>query len=299
MTRPAHVFIAAADAGYYGLLADMIASVRRHRGLEDAPFAVFDLGLEPGQRDALAAQDVELVVPEWHFGLGDRGFRRHELGLLVRPFLRDYLPGRQVYAWIDADTWLQDPAGFDRLLEGARARGFAIAHERERGYRFQAWLTAWIAKHFVLGCGALHGAWLLTRPHLNAGIFAATDAAPHWELWRRRYEAAIARTGRIAPYDQFTLNQAIWIDGPPTAILDPRDNWICDRGPPAWDAATGRFCKPYAPHEPLAILHLAGPAKRETYDLATLQGGTVRARLQYGWVRENLAGVRPVAGAPA
>ena len=290
MSRPDHVFIAAADAGYYGLLAEMLASVRRHRGLEEAPFAVFDLGLEPAQRAALASQGVELAMPEWHFGLDGSKFPRHELGLLVRPFLRDYLPGRRVYAWIDADTWLQDPAAFDRLLEGARGRGFAIAHERERGYRFQAWLVAWIAKHFVLGCGPLHGAWLLTKPHLNAGIFAATDAAPHWDLWRRRYEAAIARTGRVAPYDQFTLNQAIWIDAPPTAILDPRDNWICDRGPPMWDESRRSFCKPYAPHEALAILHLAGPAKRSSYRLRTRSGGEIEARLSYGWVSGHLLG---------
>ena len=181
MTKTDHVFIAATDAGYHGLLADMIASVRRHRGLEEAPFAVFDLGLDSVQRDALAGQGVELATPEWHFDLDGRGFPRHQLGLLVRPFLRDYFPGRRVYAWIDADTWLQDAAAFGRLIAGARDRGFAIAHERDRGYRFQAWLTAWIAKHFVLGCGPVHGARLLTKPHLNAGIFAATDTAPHWE----------------------------------------------------------------------------------------------------------------------
>ena len=296
MTKTDHIFIAAADAGYHRLLADMIASVRRHRGLEEAPFAVFDLGLEPVQRDALAGQGVELATPEWHFDLGGRGVLRHQLGLLVRPFLRDYFPGRRVYAWIDADTWLQDAAAFGRLIAGARDRGFAIAHERERGYRFQAWLTAWIAKHFVLGCGPVHGARLLTKPHLNAGIFAATDTAPHWELWRRRYQAAIARTGRIAPYDQFTLNQAIWIDGPPTTILDPRDNWICDRGPPVWDAGNRRFCKPYAPYEPLTILHLAGPAKRSSYRLRVRSGGEIEARLGYGWVVDHLlASATPAA----
>ena len=282
------VFIAAADHGYYPLLADMIASLRRHRGYEEAPLAVFDLGLAAAERAALAREEVMLLEPGWHFGLDGRGLPRHDLGLLVRPFLRDYLPGRALYAWIDADTWVQDPAALSRLLEGARARGMALVHERERGYRFQGWLLAWTAKHFVIGCGAVRGAWLLSRPHLNAGVFAAAADAPHWELWQRRFAAAVARTGRIAPYDQFSLNEAIYVDAPPLARLEPGDNWICDRGPPVWDEGAKRLCKPYPPYEPIAILHLAGPAKRAKYHLRTRNGSEVEARLSYRWVTDNL-----------
>jgi hypothetical protein len=183
---------------------------------------------------------------------------------------------------------VQDAAALSRLVEGARWRGMALVHERERGYRFQAWLLAWTAKHFLIGCGAVRGAWLLSRPHLNAGVFAAAADAPHWELWRRRFAEAVARTGRIAPYDQFTLNEAVYVDRPALARLEPVDNWICDRGPPVWDEAARRLCKPYAPYEPIAILHLAGPAKRSSYRLRTRAGGQLEARLSYRWVSENL-----------
>ncbi|MBL8701916.1 MAG: hypothetical protein JNK67_26270 [Alphaproteobacteria bacterium] len=287
------VLIAAADSGYYTLLLDMIESVRAQRGLEDAPIAVFDLGLDTLQRAALMREGIQLLAPHWHLGLDGRGLPTHHLGLLVRPFLRDYLPGYRRYLWLDADAWIQDGAAIERLLAGARATGLAVVHEREPSYRFQAWLQAWTLKHFILGCGAWSGIRLMARPHLNAGIFCLEADAPHWESWQAHLARAVSRTGRIAPYDQFALNAAVHGDGLPAALLDPIDNWICDRGPPLWDAAARRFCRPRPPFTPLAILHLAGPAKTARYALATREGRRVEAALTYRWVRTNL---HPAAG---
>lgn len=296
------ILIAAADSGYYLLLVDMIASVRAQRGLEDAPIVVFDLGLDALQREAPSRAGIRLIVPHWHFDLERAGLPRHHLGLLIRPFLRDYLPGYRRYLWLDADAWLQDGAAIDRLLAGAAATGLAIAHEREPSYRFQAWLQAWTLKHFALGCGVLAGPWLMTRPHLNAGIFCLAAEAPHWARWQAHLKRALDRTGCIAPYDQFALNAAVHGDGSPATLLDPIDNWICDRGPPLWDGAAKRFCRPRAPFTPIAILHLAGPAKSTRYSLATRDGGRIEAALTYRWIRSNLFTGResaPVAASAA
>jgi hypothetical protein len=290
------VIFAAADSGYTGLLTEMLASLRRFERWADTDVRVYDLGFDDADRSALAALGAQTVVPDWHFGLRDGQHPTYLKAMAARPFLRDYAPGYRRYIWLDADTWVQDPRALDHLVDGAQRSGFAIAHENDRGYRFQAWLFAWTAKHFLWGYGPLRGAWLISRPHLNNGVFCLAADAPHWDLWRGRYAAALARTGRVAPHDQFALNEIVYRDRPAVTILDSADNWICDRGPPLWDEQGRRFCKPYPPYEPLAILHLAGPAKRETYELRTLQGGSLRARLQYSWVREHLAGAAPAAG---
>ena len=165
------------------------------------------------------------------------------------------------------------------LVDGARSEGMAIAHENERAYRFQRFLFLWTAKHFVLGYGPLRGLWLLTRPHLNAGMFAIRAGAPHWQAWARRYDAAIKRTGKITPHDQFALNQAIYQDRLPTRLLDAGANWICDRGVPMWNDEAGAFCRPYGPHRTISALHLAGPGKRTAYRIKRTGGGEFLAMI--------------------
>ena len=195
-----------------------------------------------------------------------------------------------MYVWIDSDVWFQDAAVLDTFVAGALDQGMALAHERERGYRRQLWLQGWTAKHMVLGYGAMEAARLLLRPHLNAGLFAIRQDAPHWDAWAHRYEAAIKRTGALVPHDQFALNQAVHRDAPGsggardlrTKLLDPGCNWICDRGVPMWNDELGLLCKPYAPYEAIRTVHLAGPAKRTAYDVRRTGGGSFSTYLVRG-----------------
>ena len=201
---------------------------------------------------------------------------------LARPFLPEYFPGYDVYLWIDSDVWLQDDAVLEKYIQGALSSGFAIAHENDRGYRFQAWLLGWTAKHFVLGYGPLTASWLLSRDHLNAGLFAATARAPQWRLWADCYEAAIRRTGALVPHDQFALNRALHRSPGLATFLDPGCNWICDRGAPMWNDALARFCKPYPPYAAIEALHLAGPAKRRSYEIRRTGGARFQTFIVYG-----------------
>jgi hypothetical protein len=134
----------------------------------------------------------------------------------------------------------------------------------------------------VLDYGALRGTWLLTKPHLNAGIFAMRHDAPHWRAWATRYEAAMRRTGKITPHDQFALNQAIYQDRLDTAILPPSANWICDRGVPMWNDEEHCFCEPYAPFAKISAVHLAGPGKRTVYSIRRTGGASFRTLIRYG-----------------
>jgi hypothetical protein len=226
------------------------------------------------------------------------------LSFLARPFLREYFPGYDVYVWVDSDLWFQRPEVLNDYIDGARTQGFAITHESERGYRFQPRLFAWTAKHFLLGYGALTGAWLLGRRHLNAGFFAAHADAPHWSAWARHYEAAIARTaGALVPHDQFALVQALHSNAlaggrVAAAFLDPTCNWIVDRGVPMWNDDVGAFCKPYAPYEPIGAVHLAGPGKRRVYKVRRTRGGSFATRILPSASPERPA-LAPAEGAPA
>ncbi|HKX17732.1 MAG TPA: hypothetical protein VJT33_06960 [bacterium] len=259
----------------------MLSSLAEQAGSSKLSLGCYDLGLSSEQRAWLAERKVQLVAPQTRLRLPSGGDNFWARALLTRLFLREDFPGYDVYAWFDADLWFQDLHGVNALIDTACAHGAAIVHETERGYRFQDWLFEWTATHFMKGYGLVLGLWLLTRPHLNAGLFAFRADAPHWKRWRESLQQAIDRTGEVRPYDQFALNAAIYMHNLPTAFLAPPYNWICDRGIPMWNEAIGTFCVPYPPYRPISVMHLAGPAKREIYDVPTINGGSVRASLRH------------------
>lgn len=269
-------------------LRGMIGSLEGLLAQPAMELACFDLGLSGTDRAWLEAKGAVLASPRGHLGVDASDHSPALLSFLARPFLPEYFPGYDIYAWIDSDVWLQDAAVLNRYVSGAMSDGMAVTHERERGYRFQPWLFGWTAKHFLLGYGPITAAHLLRQQHVNAGFFAIRADAPHWQAWARRYQTAIGRTGALVPHDQFALNHALRGDllGPPdvpgVALLDPGCNWICDRGVPMWNDERAAFCKPYAPYEPIGAIHLAGPAKRTVYDIARTGGGTFRTCILRG-----------------
>ena len=287
-------------------LRDLIGSLEEALARPNVELACFDLGLDAADRAWLGRRQVTTAVPHTHLGVRAEDHAPALLSFLARPFLPEYFPGFDVYVWIDSDIWLQDCSVLDRYIDGAMTTGMAITHERERGYRFQAWLFGWTAKHFWLGYGAAAAPRLLVRPHVNAGFFAICADAPHWAEWARRYEAAIGRTRALVPHDQFALNHALHGDRsgdppPPAAcLLDPGCNWICDRGVPMWNDRLGAFCKPYPPYEPIGAVHLAGPAKRTAYDIATTNGKSFRSYLFRGASPQTpvLTEILPRSGQP-
>ena len=308
--RAPRVLVATAcDSRFLPFLDGLLDSLRPVLARPTVRLACFDIGLSGADRARLAALPAEVVVPGTHFGLDADAHGPALRSFLARPFLREYFPGFDVYVWIDSDVWLQDPGVFDEYVAGAMETGFAITHESERAYRFQAWLFAWTLKHFVLGYGPANGARLALLTHVNAGFFAAHADAPHWRAWSRRYAAAIARTGAPVPHDQFALNHALHGgplagalggDRPPRArLLDPRCNWICDRGVPMWNDDEGAFCKPYPPFEAIGALHLAGPAKRKAYTVRRTGGGSFETCLVRGGSPSNPVPLVPPSAAGA
>jgi hypothetical protein len=286
-TLPARVLVVtASDSRFMPFLRGMLASIAPCLAQPAVSLACFDIGLTSDDRRSLQSIGATLAVPQAHLGVDPAAHGPALRSFLARPFLPEYFPGHDVYVWIDSDVWLQDRTVFADYVAGARHEGMAITHEREASYRFQPWLLGWTTKHFLLGYGIGNTAWLLSRPHLNAGFFAIHADAPHWRAWAAHYEAAIRRTGRLVPHDQFALNQALHGPGRQGSlglcVLEPRCNWICDRGVPMWNEEAGQFCEPRPPFRPIGAMHLAGPAKRTSYRIRRSGGGHFTTCLLHG-----------------
>ena len=281
------MLVTASDSRFMPFLRGMLASLGSRLHKTGMTAACFDIGLNEADQAWLRTQGIAVVAPRAHLGVDGAQVKPALLSFLARPFLQEYFPGHDVYVWIDSDVWLQDEAVLDAYTEGALAQGMAITHERERSYRFQAWLLGWTGKHLLRGYGVADTTWLLTQRHVNAGFFAMSAGAPHWSAWAKRYEAAISRTGDLVPHDQFALNQALHggafgRGSLPVCLLPPPFNWICDRGIPMWNDDAAAFCEPRAPFAAIGALHLAGPAKRQSYRVRRTRGGSFATCLVQG-----------------
>jgi len=289
-SAPRVLVVSGADERYAHLLDDLIASLRDTGVAGRVDIGVFDLGLAPETRARYEAEglpvvapDVELEVPAKYRGGGP-------YVVLSRLFMPEYFPGYDVYVWMDCDTWVQTADAVDAYVEGASRLGGAVGEERHPTYRFAAKLKGYTLKNLVKCFGAAEGARLFARAHINAGVFAFAADAPHWALWRDILQTAMNRSGRVEATNQMALNYTVYRTAAKTAFLPAHYNWICDKGPLAWDPGRRRYVDTGAEHSEIKVLHLAGVAKKTPMSVRILGGGREDHLLLYSRRPEALAG---------
>jgi len=262
------VIITAADSKFFDLVQGTVLSIRGKEQGKSVEIGFFDLGCTPEQVDWLSKHVNYIVEPDWNYNFaGVESVPSYLRGLLARPQLRRYFPDYEVYIWIDADAWVQDWFGIDLLIQGSKKRGLAIVPEIDRGNRllygpkdYLIDLSEAYRYHFPsLSVEDLH-----TYPLLNAGVFAISYTAKHWDLWDFRLSQALARRPSIIT-DQLALNVAVYLDGllKETELLPAYCNWTCHYGLPKWDPRQNLLVEPYLPHTPISIIHLTSHSKRE------------------------------------
>jgi hypothetical protein len=275
-----------ADRVYFPLLRDTVLSIQAQR--HDAAIGILDFGLEPKQREWLCGRVAHLVRPDWDLDFPDRE-RTPEIrkAQVARPFLRRHFPGYEVYLWIDADAWLQDWRAVELYCAAAGRDKLAITPEIDRAYKRHykrpklfGWTLAW--KNYRQAFGWRAADRLGRNPMVNCGVFALHREAPHWDAWARLMSQVLQRT-RFFFVEQVALNYAIFAEHMPVNFLPAYCNWMPGDAVPAFDAERGLFVEPYAPHEVIGVMHLAGrEQKTHVFRLNRLDGGTVETSLRYG-----------------
>ena len=195
-----------------------------------------------------------------------------------------------MYLWIDADAWLQDGRVIDLYVSAAGHDKLAITPEIDRAYKRHykrpkpfGWTLAW--KNYREAFGWRAADRLGRNPMVNCGVFALHHDAPHWDAWARVIEQVAQRT-RFFYIEQTALNYVIFAEHLPVNFLPAYCNWMPGDAAPAFDAAKGLFVEPYAPHEVIGVMHLAGEAaKSHLFRLRRLDGGEVETSLRYSETR--------------
>jgi hypothetical protein len=214
---------------------------------------------------------------------------------VARPFLPRHFPGYDMYFWIDADAWLQDWRAVELYRQAAGRDRLAITVEVDRAYKRHYKRPKLFGTTLAWKCYRQAFGWRVAdrlgrNPMINTGAFALLRDAPHWHAWGRILSQALQRS-RFSLIEQIALNYAIFADGLPVDFLPCYCNWMVGDAAPLLDAARGLFVEPYAPHEVIGILHLAGREQKDkVFRLDRLDGGTVETSLRYGKSRELCAG---------
>jgi hypothetical protein len=279
------IIVSAADSGYFPLLRDTVLSVRALK--PTVPIGVLDLGLTADQVAWLGEQATRIVRPGWDIAFpGSERMPDTFKAQVARPFLPRHFPGYAMYFWLDADAWLQDWRAVE-LYRAAAAKGrLAITVEIDRAYKRHYKRPKLFGRTLPWKCYRAAFGWRVAdrlgrNPFANCGVFALREEAPHWQAWARLTAQVLQRT-RFFFAEQIALNYMIFGDGLPADFLPAYCNWAVGDAAPAFDAARGLFVEPYAPHEPIGVVHLAGREQKEKlFRLDCLDGGTVETSLRY------------------
>jgi hypothetical protein len=312
--QPTVTIVSAANASYFDLLRGLVLSLKHQPPSRNLPISVLDLGLTSDQRDRLARVDVTLVTPGWDIDFPKRDrVPDHYRAMTARPYLPRHFPGFDIYLWIDADAWVQDPGVLDYFIRAAWRGKLAIVPEIDRGYwtihkRPKPWGQN--QKAFAWAFGLQAGYRLGRNAILNVGAFALRGDAPHWRLWAEAHFQALNRRRLLGPIDfhninfflseQTALNYVVYAQGAPATFLPAYCNWFCGKGTPMWDPDLGRLVEPHEPHRPLGIVHLAGKGMKDRrWRLETPCGGSVETGLTFGEASRLAEGPDPNRGMTA
>jgi hypothetical protein len=211
MTRIA--MVTASDSDMCPLALDLVQSVR-----ECAPFefqmVCLDVGLDRKDQQAMERAGATVIPVGWDYPGPFPGdwFK----ALTARPHIPRYVPGFDLYIWLDADCWVQDGFALQQLVAAALEHPLAAASAMHRGYRqfmstsptepgipiarYQAHLFSQILKRSI-------AAALLQRPYLNCGVFAMRGESPIWPAWQRLAGLLYpqARTAKEPPWQEVRL----------------------------------------------------------------------------------------------
>ncbi len=259
------IIVTGADAKYFALVSELIASLRAFPEGGSLAIAVLDGGLTAEQISYLRDQGAEIVKPDWpsaDIEARCRG-REHLRIELAKPSLDRLFPDHEVILWLDGDTWMQTWDVLPLYAAVASRGRLAVVSQasclQRHHIALRRRLFGWVEPRGILFKNARRAklpaalAWsLVSRPVLNAGTYGLKRDAPHWARWRKWRDDCLEH-GRIFTAGQLALALTVYEDGLPYDALPESCNYM---GPWRVDTERGLLVSHFAPHDPVSVVHL-------------------------------------------
>ncbi len=279
------------------MLKELYLSAKFSGILNEYKFGVLDTGMNNDQISYLKDNDVLIKEAIWNVKVPNYKIlgRNHLKTQVARAFLPDYFPNNQIYVWLDADLWINDPNTFLLYEKGAAQNCLSITPQSDRAYFNNArveWFMNFPTKVKTINYKNIGKSVSKTLAKkyafystLNAGAFAIKSQSEIWDVFQKNIKLA-AKKGRIFGTDQVALALSVHEDKIPTQFLPAYCNWMCDFHLPKFDENLNKFVEPYLPYHPLALVHLAGLDEiRENnnilIDIKSIQGKVLKKSLRF------------------
>jgi hypothetical protein len=284
-----------ADAGYFPLLKELIASIVDASPAPPVPIGVIDGGLTVEQTTWLSDHGVTVVSPSTIDAAAKAVRKRPALAInLGKPWLDKFFPDYDTIIWLDADTWVQDWDAVQLLLGASRNGALAVVPGSGRFWTRQVdmqWFFGGLCRLRTFNYKNARNARLPlaicrdigTRALLNAGVFALRTDAPHWKAMRR-WQDTILRHGKPFTSDQLAMALAAYVDGLPIELLPTWCNYIT---PFRADPDQGELLEFYYPYRKVGVVHMSAQKairvdERATVPMLGVDGQTYHVNLRYG-----------------
>ena len=264
-----NTIISLADSNYFELLNELIDSIKQFEESKNTAICIMDAGLTGEQKSILSLKVDEIKPADWDIKVSNFKIKGREWlkSQVSRAFLPKYFPGFKKYLWIDADAWVNSWNAIELYFKGCEQNKLSIATSADRAYGRvlrAEWVIGSLAriksqnyKHAKSsGFSEKIAREVALKPHLNIGVFALEENAPHWNVWQKNLKHALNK-GKIWGSEQIAMNITIYHDNLDVEILPAYCNWT-HIGGMKYDKARKTLVEPYLPNHEIGIVHFAG-----------------------------------------
>ena len=264
-----NVIISLADSNYFELLNELVDSIKRFKESDNTAICIMDAGLTEDQKSILAEKVEEIKPADWDIEVPEFKIRGKEWlkSQVSRAFLPKYFPNYKKYLWIDADAWVNSWEAIELYFKGCENNKLSIATSADRAYG-RVLRAEWFFGSFARiksqnykhakssGFSEKIARQVALKPHLNIGVFALQENAPHWKVWQKNLKIAL-KAGKIWGSEQIAMNIAIYHDEMDVEILPAYCNWTLIEAL-KFDKDKDTLVEPYLPNHKIGIVHFAG-----------------------------------------
>ena len=264
-----NVIVSLADANYFPLLEELIASIKRFKNSDNVAICILDAGLTNEQKEKLNRTVDEIKTAEWDIEVPEYKIKGKEWlkSQVSRAFLPKYFPNYEKYLWIDCDAWVNDWKCIDLYFKACDSGKLGITQTIGPGYKVTSrvsWLLGKLAliksqnfKHAVRsGINYKDSRKLAFAPHINIGVFSLEKNSKGWISWQNNLTKTL-KSGNIFGSEGLAINMSVYIDNLETEFLPLGCNWIASNLLPKFDETLNTFVEPYLPNYKIGIMHLA------------------------------------------